>query len=254
MKILVCIKQVADLESRFVVQAGATWFDEADLAFRINEYDEYAIEEAVKLKESLPESELVVLTLGPPRAAEALKKALAMGADRAIHLNDPKGTDKDSFSVAQAIAGAVQGQGFDLIFTGMQSQDRGSGQVGLLLAELLGINGVSCAVGFAKTEGGIRVERELEGGLRAEVALELPALVTCQLGLNQPRYPTLPNIMKAKKKPLETVELGAAEAPKVKVQGLNLPPKTGAAEFIEGDNATKVAKLVAILKEKKLVG
>ncbi|OGH02733.1 MAG: electron transfer flavoprotein subunit beta [Candidatus Lambdaproteobacteria bacterium RIFOXYD1_FULL_56_27] len=254
MKILVCIKQVADLESRFVVPAGATWFDEADLSFRINEYDEYAIEEAVRLKESLPESELVVLTLGPPRAAEALKKALAMGADRAIHLNDPKAQDRDSFSVAQAIAGAVKDQGFDLIFTGMQSQDRGSGQVGLLLSELLGINGVSCVVGFAKTEGGIQVERELDGGLRAEVALGLPALVTCQLGLNQPRYPTLPNIMKAKKKPLETIELGPQTAPRVKAQGLSLPPKRGAAEFIEGDNATKVAKLVAILKEKKLVG
>ncbi|MDT8447981.1 MAG: electron transfer flavoprotein subunit beta/FixA family protein [bacterium] len=255
MNILVCIKQVADMESRFVVPPGGSWFEETDLAFRINEYDEYAIEAAVQVKEKLGDAaSLTVLSLGPQRSSEALKKALAMGADQAIHLLDPQGPQKDSLQVARAIHSAVKDKGFELIFTGMQSQDRGSAQVGILLAELLGIDSVSTLVEFSFEGGKIQGERELEGGIRAQVTLATPALVTCQLGLNQPRYPTLPNIMKAKKKPMETLEVSGTGEAVLGVKEIGAPPKRGAAELIEGDLSAQVAQVVAILKDNKLIG
>jgi len=254
MKILVCIKQVADMESRFVVSEGASWFEETDLAFRINEYDEFAIEAAVQLKASLGEAEVTVLSAGPQRASDALKKALAMGADKAVLLLDPEAPKKDSWQVANLIADWAKPQGFDLVLTGMQSQDRGSGQVSLFLGELIGANSVSCAVALEASPGSIKVERELEGGLRAQVELSTPALVSCQLGLNQPRYPTLPNIMKAKKKPFETIEVTAALDPAQEVLWMGAPEKAGAAELIEGDLASQVERVVSILKDKKLVG
>lgn len=254
MKILVCIKQVADMESRFEVPSGGTWFDETDLAFRINEYDEYAIEAAVQLKDKIEGSTVTVLSLGPQRAAEALKKALAMGADDAIHLLDAQGPERDSLQVAKAIYGAVKDSGFEVIFTGMQSSDRGSGQVGLLLAEMLGIDSVSTLVGLEYEGGTFKVERELEGGIRAQVEATAPVLLTCQLGLNQPRYPTLPNIMKAKKKPMDTQETAAAGEAALGTKEMGAPPKQGAAQFIEGEVSEQVAQVVEILKNKKLIG
>ncbi|OGG94478.1 MAG: electron transfer flavoprotein subunit beta [Candidatus Lambdaproteobacteria bacterium RIFOXYD2_FULL_50_16] len=247
MKILVCIKQVADLESRFQVASGQTWFNETDLAFRLNEYDEFAVEAAVQLKEQTG-GDLTVISVGPARASEALKKALAMGADQAVHVLEDQ--QLESFQTAQVIFEQIKAQGYDLIFTGMQSSDKGSGQVGLLLGEMLKINSVSCVVAF-KYDGRIEVERELEGGLRAKLKLATPALVTCQLGLNQPRYPTLPNIMKAKKKPKSEVT-SPAPASRLQVVALGPPPKAGAAELIEGDLLAQVSKVVAILKEHKL--
>jgi len=199
MKILVCIKQVPDLESKFKLNAAGTWYSDQDLAWRMNEYDEYAVEQGVQLKEQAG-GELVVLSLGPERVREALKKALAMGADRGVHLQDDQAHEKDPAAIAAAIAGYAQGEGFDVIFTGLQSQDRGSAQVGLLLAGRLGLHAVSTIVGFSCDGTSATVRRELEGGLKAVVKTSLPALFTCQLGLNTPRYPTLPNIMKAKKK------------------------------------------------------
>ena len=140
MKILVCVKQVPDMESRFKPDGSGTWFEEADLAFRMNEYDEYAVEQAVQLKEQLGgETELTVLSIGPDRVNEAIKKALAMGCDRGVHVQDPAVSLKDPWQIASIIAAHAAGQGYDLIFTGMQSQDRGSAQVGVILAELLGI-------------------------------------------------------------------------------------------------------------------
>jgi len=254
MKILVCIKQVADLESRFVVPDGATWFAETDLAFRINEYDEFAIEAAVQIKTALGEGEITVVSLGPARASDGLKKALAMGADQAVHLLDEQGPVKDSWQVAQGIADWAKPEGFDLVLTGMQSQDRGSGQVSIFLSELLELNSVSCAVGLDAEASLLKVERELEGGLRAMVEVSTPALVSCQLGLNTPRYPTLPNIMKAKKKPFETIEVGDLKPNGQDVQWMGAPTSAGAAELIEGDLASQVAKVVSVLKEKNLVG
>lgn len=256
MKILVCVKQVPDMESRFRPDAAGTWFEEADLAFRMNEYDEFAVEEAVRLREKLDNGpELTVLSIGPDRVVEPLKKALAMGCDRAVHVKDDDVQNKDPWQIASVIAAYAKDQGFDLIFTGMQSQDRGSAQVGALTAELLGISCVTTLIGFAFDNGTIIAKRELEGGEKGVVKLKIPALVTCQLGLNTPRYPTLPNIMKAKKKEivlLAVSELLKAE-PLMKTTSFHLPAKKGGGVVLEGEVADLVNQVLGILKERTTV-
>lgn len=251
MKILVCIKQVPDMESKFKLNSAGTWYSDQDLAWRMNEYDEYAVEQAVQLKEQTG-GELVVLSLGPDRIKEAMKKALAMGADRGVHLQDDQAFDKDPAAIATAIAGYAKAESFDVIFTGMQSQDRGSGQVGLLLAGQLGLHAVSTIVEFACDGTTATVKRELEGGLKAKVKTSLPALFTCQLGLNTPRYPTLPNIMKAKKKPID-VQAAAAPANLATTVKTAFPEKKGGGLVLEGEVGELTDKLIAILKDKTAV-
>lgn len=255
MKILICIKQVPDMESRFKINAAGTWYSDQDLAWRMNEYDEFAVEQAVKLREQLSEAEVVVLSVGPDKVKETMKKALAMGADRGVHIHDEASYEKDSFQIASAIAAYAGEQGFDAIFTGMQSQDRGSAQVGVLLAGLLGLPAVTTIVDFVCDGKTATVKRELEGGLKAVVKLPLPALFTCQLGLNTPRYPTLPNIMKAKKKELVSLpiaDLHTAEA-MTTTNLIRLPAKKGAGLILEGDISQLTEQLVAILKDKTAV-
>ena len=255
MKILICIKQVPDMESRFKLNAAGTWYSDQDLAWRMNEYDEFAVEQALKLREQVGEAEVVVLSVGPDRVKEAMKKALAMGADRGVHIQDDASHEKDPFQIASAIAAYAGDQNFDVIFTGMQSQDRGSAQVGVLLAGLLGLLAVTTIVGFESDGSSATVKRELEGGLRSIVKVALPAVFTCQLGLNTPRYPTLPNIMKAKKK--ELVSLPVADllsaAPLATTLATAFPEKKGGGLVLEGDVAELADKLLAILKEKTAV-
>ena len=256
MKILVCIKQVPDLESRFKPNATGVWFDEADLAWRMNEYDEYAVEEAVRLKEQLGDAaELTVLSIGPDRVVEALKKALAMGCDRAVHVQDQAAAQKDPWQIAGIIAAYAAGKSYDVIFTGMQSQDRGSAQVGVTLAERLGVSCVTTLVGFSYSDGVITAKRELEGGIKGVAKLRTPALVTCQLGLNVPRYPTLPNIMKAKRKEIEalTVASLSSDSPRATTLRFYSPAKKGGGLVLEGDISALVEQLFGILKEKTAV-
>jgi electron transfer flavoprotein beta subunit len=181
MKLLVCIKQVPDMESRFKPDSKGVWYSETDLAWRMNEYDEYAVEEAVRLREQLGEScELTVLSIGPDRVGEVIKKALAMGADRAVHIQDQDAAGKDPWQIASIIAGYAQEQGYDIIFTGMQSQDRGSAQVGVLVAELLGYTCATTLVGFAYADGVITAKRELEGGLKGVSGSISPVIRPCR--------------------------------------------------------------------------
>ena len=254
MKLLVCIKQVPDMESKFKIDADGVWYDRGDLAWRMNEYDEYAVEQAVQVKEATG-ADLTVLCIGPEQVKETMKKALAMGCDRGAHIADDQSHRRDPFQIASLIAAFAQDKGFDLIFTGMQSQDRGSGQVGVMTAELLGLPAVTTIVGFALEDNTITVKRELEGGVKATVEATLPALVTCQLGLNTPRYPTLPNIMKAKKKELLTVaaaDLSTADS-LLKTVKLTFPEKKGGGVFLEGDVGELADRLIRILKEKTSV-
>jgi electron transfer flavoprotein beta subunit len=178
-----------------------------------------------------------------------------MGADRGVHIQDDASYEKDPFQIASIIATYAGEQSFDVIFTGMQSQDRGSAQVGLLLAGLLGMPAVTTIVGFDYDGSMATVKRELEGGLRSVVKLAFPALLTCQLGLNTPRYPTLPNIMKAKKK--ELVSLPVSDLLKVEAltatSATRFPDKKGAGLILEGDVGELAEKLVAILKDKTAV-
>ncbi len=255
MKILVCIKQVPDMESRFKINAEQNWYDRSDLAWRMNEYDEYAVEQAVQLKEQVGDADLTVLSIGPQRVQEIIKKALAMGCDRGAHIVDDQFAQKDPYQISSVIAEFAKDKEFDLIFTGMQSQDRGSAQVGILVAELLGLPSISTIVNFAYADGKISVKRELEGGIKAKVSCAVPALVTCQLGLNSPRYPTLPNIMKAKKKELLTIAVENL----LKVEGkqetakLYFPEKKSGGLVIEGDSAELADQLIKILKDKTAV-
>lgn len=253
MKILVCVKQVPDMESRFKVDSAGTWYAESDLAWRMNEYDEYAVEQAVQLKEQQGGSpEITVLSIGPERVKEMMKKALAMGCDRGLHVKDDKSYQRDPFEIASIIAEFAKGQSFDVIFTGMQSQDRASAQVGVLVAEMLGLPVITTVVDFVFNEGAIVAKRELEGGLKAVVKTRMPAVITCQLGLNTPRYPTLPNIMKAKKKELLSVEVG--ELLKVEelltTEKVYFPEKRGSGLILEGEVGALADQLMKILKEK----
>jgi electron transfer flavoprotein beta subunit len=255
MKILVCIKQVPDMESKFKIDAAGTWYDNADLAWRMNEYDEYAVEQAVQLKEHIGAGDITVLSIGPDKVKEAMKKALAMGCDRAVHVSDETVSSKEPFQIASIIAAFAADKGFDLIFTGMQSQDRGSGQVGVLVGEILGLPSITTVVGFDYQDGTVTAKRELEGGSRAIVQVAVPALFTCQLGLNTPRYPTLPNIMKAKKKELLTVPVGELlkVEPRQQTTALYYPEKKGGGLVLEGEIGDLADQLVRILKEKTTV-
>jgi electron transfer flavoprotein beta subunit len=254
MKLLVCIKQVPDMESKFRIDADGVWYDRGDLAWRMNEYDEYAVEQAVKVKEQTG-ADLTVLCIGPEQVKETMKKALAMGCDRGVHIADDRSYLKDPFEIASMIGEFARDKGFDLIFTGMQSQDRGSGQVGVMVAELLAFSAVTTIVDFALADGKITVKRELEGGIKARVETALPALVTCQLGLNTPRYPTLPNIMKAKKKEMLTVAAG--DLHKVsslqKTLKIAFPEKRSGGLFLEGEVGDIADRLIRILKDKTAV-
>ena len=255
MKILVCIKQVPDMESKFKVDEAGTWYAKSDLAWRMNEYDEYAVEQAVQVKEQVKDADVTVLCIGGDQVKETMKKALAMGCDRGAHISDDNVSGKEPFQVAGIIAEYAKDKGFDLIFTGMQSQDRGSGQVGLLIAEMLDIAGVSTVVQFSLADGVVEAKRELEGGIKAGVKVKLPALVTCQLGLNTPRYPTLPNIMKAKKK--ELLSIPVADLLKVEARQetrkMYFPEKKGGGLVLEGDIGKLTDELIKILKDKTSV-
>ena len=252
MKILVCVKQVPDMESKFKINAAGNWYENVDLAWRMNEYDEYAIEQAVQLKEQVGDADVTVLCIGSERVKEPMKKALAMGCDRGVHVADDVSYAKDPFEIASIIAAFARDKEFDLIFTGMQSQDRGSAQVGVLVAEMLGLPSVSTVVDFAFDNGQITAKRELEGGLRAIVKTQAPALVTCQLGLNTPRYPTLPNIMKAKKKELLSIDVDQLLQVEARQQTARMyfPEKKGGGLVLEGDVGSIVDRLIQILKDK----
>jgi len=243
------------MESKFKVNGEGNWYDSADLAWRMNEYDEYAVEQAVQLKEQVGDSDLTVLCIGPDRVKETMKKGLAMGCDRGAHITDDDFFKKDPSEIAAIIAEYAKDKGFDVIFTGMQSQDRGSGQVGVLVAEMLGLPSITTIVDFALDGAQINAKRELEGGIKAKVKTEIPALVTCQLGLNTPRYPTLPNIMKAKKK--ELLSIPVADLLKVEAQQetatMYFPERKGGGMILEGDVADLADKLIQVLKEKTSV-
>jgi len=255
MKILVCIKQVPDMESKFRVDANGTWYEKSDLAWRMNEYDEYAVEQAVLLKEQVKDADLTVLCIGGDQVKETMKKALAMGCDRGAHIVDDDSNSKEPFEKAGIIAEYAKDKSFDLIFTGMQSQDRGSAQMGILVAEFLGLPSISTIVDFSYSNGVVRVKRELEGGVKASVTAGTPLVVTCQLGLNTVRYPTLPNIMKAKRKELLSfpVEDLLKVESRQETARIYFPEKKGSGLILEGNSAELADKLIQILKEKTAV-
>lgn len=263
MNIIVCLKQVPDTETQIKVAPDAKSIVTDDIKWVMNPYDEFGVEEALRLKEKFG-GEVTVVGLGPQRVTESIRTALAMGADKGILITDDALEGSDSLAVAKALAAAIKDVDYDLIFTGQRGVDDDAGVVGAALAELLGIPQMSIIVKVEVAEDGksLKVNRPVEGGTHV-IESSLPALITAQKGLNEPRYASLPGIMKAKKKPLEEKSLSdlgldAAEfgegARKLKIVELMSPPARSAGKIIEGETPQeKAAELARLLHEEAKV-
>ena len=248
MKIAVCIKQVPTREWHPRLNDAGTWIRDQDASFEMNEPDAYALEEALRLKEKHG-GEVVVCSGGPTRVAQVIREALARGADRAIHVEDEGLASADAFVTSAALAGAMKDETFDLILTGLQSDDQGLAQVGVILAEKLGLAHATIIM-EVKAEGQrLRVKRELEGGWFQWVEMPLPAVITIQSGINQLRYATLKGIMAAKKKDIRKAAAPAAPAPRQKIVSLYIPERAKKTQIIGGSAAEAAKELVRRLRE-----
>jgi len=259
-KILVCMKQVPQKDAPLKLNDAGTWIRE-DVSYEVNEPDAFALEEALRQREK-HKGEVVVVTAGPARAMQVLREALAKGADRAIHLEDNAFVGLDAYNTARAIAAAIvidQGKDekFDLIFTGLQSDDYGYAQTGVILAEILGLPHATIIMQIEKNDGGIRVKRELEAGFFQFVDMPLPAVLTIQSGINKLRYATLIGIKQAKTKPMRKVTMAEVQSAVggnlQKIEKLHVPQKSKNTEFLEGPPAEVAKKLVEKLKNEMRV-
>ncbi len=262
MNIIVCLKQVPDTETKIRVAPGGLDIVRDGVNYQVSPYDEFAIEEALRLREKFG-GQVTLVTLGPQKAEDALRFGLSMGADRAIHVKDEALLGGDPLGAAAVLAAAVKGEAFDLVLTGKLAIDDYQEQVGALLAERLGLPSVSLITKLEVAADAKRatVTRDIEGG-REVLEVTLPAVLTCQKGLNEPRYPSLPNIMKAKKKPIDARDAGAlgVDAAAVGPKGARLtlvelttPPARQAGKRVDGDPATAAATLVRLLREEAKV-
>jgi electron transfer flavoprotein beta subunit len=243
-RIAVCVKRVPDTEARIKIGADGKSIDEAGVKFVLNPYDEYAVEEALRLKEKAGAGEVAVIALGGDAAQETIRTALAMGADRGVLLKADR-TPLDPLVVARALAEELKPGGFDLILCGKQAVDDTSHAVGVLVAELLGIPSVAAVAKLEIADGKGTAEREIEGGVEV-VSFALPAVVTAEKGLNEPRYPALKGIMAAKKKPLE-VKPAVLTPAGLDVIELAYPPERQAGRIV-GEGADAVPALIDALR------
>lgn len=262
MKIVVCMKQVPVKDSLLKINSQNTWIEEGDLSYEINESDHYALEEALRMKEKHG-GEVVIVSMGPDRIKEAIKQGLAKGADRAIHINDDAFRTLDPVANAKVLAAAIKQDGeCDLVLAGLQTDDYGWGQTGVILAEILGVPHATIVMEIEKQDGSIKVKRELESGWFQWVELPLPALLTIQSGINQIRYATIKGIMMAKKKEIKELglsDLGLSEGDvntgQMRFSKMYIPEKTKQAEILEGDPKEVARKLAEKLKnEAKVLG
>ena len=273
LKILVIVRQTPDTEAKIQANANNNGIETSSIKWILNPFDEFAVEEAVKIKES-SDAEVVMLTVGPERSVEVLRTALAMGGDSSIHIKDESFGDMDSYALAKVIASKIKSIGdVDLILTGKKWIDEESGQVAIQVAEELGIPQATLAtkVDVNEASKSVKVQSEIEGGQRI-VELTFPAMISCERGLNEPRYASLPGIMKAKKKPLEEVlidsidigELGltkeglGSEGSRIKVDSIEIPAikrslkilKGGKSDMVQDDEVQKASDdLVKLLRE-----
>jgi electron transfer flavoprotein beta subunit len=258
-KSLVLIKQVPNTDSPFRLNAGGTWVDESNLTFGLNDYDRYGLEEALRLKDKGLVTEVVVLTVGPERAATALRTCLAMGADRAIHVKDAALDGAEPLAVARVIVAASKDEGFQIVFAGLQADDDNYTQMPGLVARLMGR---PCATAVLKVEVGagvVKAEREMENQRVQVVELTLPAVIAVQTGMNEPRYASLKGIMAAKKKEMRTLGLAdlgldpkqvGGQAARLKTLRLAPPPKGKGAEMLTGSADDVAKELVRRIREK----
>lgn len=255
MNIIACIKQVPDTEAQIRVKADGSGIDETGIKWVMNAYDEYGVEEALRLKEKHG-GEVTVVSLGPARAMETIRTALAMGADSGIHISDPALEGSDAYVTASALAAAIKQVPYDIIFCGQRAIDDDAGQVGSILAELLGIPQITAVTKVDVEGASVKAIRPIEG---AQLLIEsaLPCVITAQKGLNEPRYASLPGIMKARKKPVDVKDaaaLGIATDRKLKALKFAPPPARPPGRIISGDNpAAKAAALAKLLREEAKV-
>jgi electron transfer flavoprotein beta subunit len=248
MKVLVCVSHVPDTETKVKVGGDGRVIDPVGINYMLNPYDEYAIEEGLKLREKFT-GEVIALSLGGETKKEALRKALAMGCDKAVLLKD--GADRDSYAVAEALAGFAREYQPDIVLCGKQSIDYDDAQVGIVMAEMLGMPSISVAVKLdVDIEGNVTAEREIEGGYEI-LESRLPVLVTAQKGINQPRYPSLKGIMEAKRKPIEE-RTPAPAASKVIVLQMKKPAAKNPGKIV-GTDVSAVPELIRLLREEAKV-
>jgi electron transfer flavoprotein beta subunit len=244
------MKQVPQKDAPLKVNESGTWIRE-DVSYEVNEPDAYALEEALRQKEKHG-GEVVVITTGPSRSQQVLREALAKGADRAIHLEGNEFVGLDAYNTARALAVAIKDESFDLIFTGLQSDDYGYAQTGVVLAELMGWPHATIIMQIEKTDGGIKVKRELEAGYFQMVDIPIPAVLTIQSGINKLRYATLIGIKQAKNKPLRKVSFGEVQSSLSsnlqQIERLYIPQKTKKTEVLDGSPAEIAKKLVDKLR------
>ena len=252
MKIAVCIKQVPTREWQPRLNDAKTWIREQDASFELNEPDAYALEEALRLREKHG-GEVVVCAAGPARVQTVIREALARGADRALHVQGDALAAADAVMAADALASAMQSEAFDLVLTGLQSDDQGHGQVGVILAERLGVPHATIVMEIDVQGGAVRVKRELEGGWFQWVTLPLPALLTIRSGINQLRYATLKGIMAAKKKEVRVIPAAESLEPSLEIVSLSVPARTKQTHLIDGSPGQAAAELVRLLREEARV-
>jgi electron transfer flavoprotein beta subunit len=249
MKIIVSVKQVPARDSSLRVDSSGKWLDENDLSYEMNEPDAYALEEALQLKEKLG-GEVVVISAGPDRVAQTIREALAKGADRAIHVQLEETGALDALSTARVLAKAVEAEKPDFLLTGLQSDDLGYGQTGVIMAELLGYAHATIVMEVEPQGAKVRVKRELEDGWFQNVLLPLPVVLTIQSGIKKLRYATLMGIKKAKTKEVKIVsvaDLGAA-ASNTTMERVYLPQRSKQTQILTGDAKTVAHQLVEKLK------
>jgi electron transfer flavoprotein beta subunit len=253
--IIACVKQVPDTEAQIKVKADGSGIEEGQIKWVMNPYDEYGVEEALRLKEKNG-GDVTIVSLGPARAMETIRTALAMGADKGVHICDPALNNADAYVTAAALAAVIKGVPYDIIFCGQRAIDDDSGQVGAILAEMLGIPQLTIITKVEYTGSTIKVIKPIEG---AQLLIEtsLPCVVTAQKGLNEPRYASLPGIMKAKKKPVDVktaAALGIAAEAKAKVAKTIPPPARAAGKIICGeDPGQKAVEVARLLREEAKV-
>ena len=248
MNIVVCIKQVPAKDAPLAMTGN--WIKESDIGFEMNEPDSYALEEALRLKEKHG-GEVMVLSMGPERVKQTIKEALAKGADRAIHIANDNFAQLDPLGSATYLSAAIRKEKFDLVLTGLQSDDHGFGQTGVLLAGLLDLPHATIIMAIEVEDGRLRLKRELEAGWFQHVECPLPAILSIQSGINKVRYATLKGIMAAKKKEIATIapeSLGVSIQPTQRVEKIYVPTKTKKTEFLTGTPKEAAAKLVEKLK------
>lgn len=248
MRIAVCLKQVITPESLVRPTSDATWIREDTASWGMNEADGHALEEALRLKERHG-GEVLAISAGPARAAQVLRDALARGADRAVHVDGDHLASCEAAITAAALAEVLRPEAIDLVLTGLQSDDQGSGQVGVLLAERLGAAHATIIVAVDVTGPTLRVKRELEGGWFQWIALPMPAVLAIQSGINEPRHATLKGMMAAKKKELRTIPAPAASAASQHVISLQLPVRARQARLFDGTPAEASESLVRALRD-----